>query len=84
MQEERFIQRALVAFPAARIVVFGHIHRPINEWRDGRLVFNPGSACCPDEIEGPPSMGLLHLEDSGSIWGEIIPMGQAENKPADG
>jgi putative phosphoesterase len=31
-------------FPDARVVVFGHSHTPCNEWHDGQLLFNPGSA----------------------------------------
>jgi putative phosphoesterase len=35
--------------PSRSVVVFGHIHRPINEWVEGQLLFNPGSACCPEK-----------------------------------
>jgi uncharacterized protein len=31
-------------FPDAQVVVFGHSHAPMNEWHDGQLLFNPGSA----------------------------------------
>ncbi len=29
-------------FPDADVIVFGHTHRPLIEWRGERLVFNPG------------------------------------------
>ncbi|HEX5368316.1 MAG TPA: metallophosphoesterase family protein [Dehalococcoidia bacterium] len=30
--------------PETRVVVFGHSHRQLNEWRDGVLYLNPGAA----------------------------------------
>lgn len=30
--------------PDAAVVVFGHSHRQLSEWRDGRLYLNPGAA----------------------------------------
>ena len=41
--QERFQNRLLAAFPAARVIVFGHTHRPLNLWVGEQLLFNPGS-----------------------------------------
>lgn len=59
-------------FPDARVVVFGHSHLPMNEDRDGLLLFNPGS---PTWKRKAPfnSMGLLWIED-GNVDGEIFPI----------
>jgi putative phosphoesterase len=57
-------------FPHARVVVFGHSHVPMNEWHDGQLLFNPGSAT--DRRRQPNhTMGVLRLSDS-QVEGEII------------
>jgi hypothetical protein len=45
------------------IIVFGHAHRPMNEDRDGILLFNPGSAT--DSIFAPyKSYGIIEINDS--------------------
>jgi uncharacterized protein len=55
------------------VVVSGHSHRPHEEWRDGVLYFNPGSAG-PRRFNLPISMGKLHIGPSG-ISSEIITLG---------
>lgn len=55
------------------VVVSGHSHRPSEEWRDGVLYFNPGSAG-PRRFNLPISMGKLHIGPSG-ISSEIITLG---------
>lgn len=52
------------------VVVSGHSHRPLIEWREGVLYFNPGSAG-PRRFELPVSVGLLHI-DNGTYTPEII------------
>jgi len=69
---ERFKPRLLAAFPHARVIVFGHTHRPLNCWLEDRLLFNPGSACCPDFNNHAPSVGLLHIRAGGEVEGEIL------------
>ena len=66
-------QRALRAFPDVDIVVFGHNHTPLNDQRDQRLLFNPGSATRPNPWLGsiPPSVGLLHI-DGPEFKAEIV------------
>lgn len=46
---------------AARIVVFGHSHRPSVEERDGRLWVNPGSAG-PRRFRLPVEAAILRLD----------------------
>lgn len=63
IQEDRYRQRALQAFPDAHLVIFGHLHRRIHVWVGEKFLFNPGSVCCPDWTGGgPPSAGLISLE----------------------
>lgn len=69
-----FTRRLPTTYPRARVIVFGHIHRPVNQWVNGCLLFNPGSPHFPD-IQGiAPSVGLLHLQAGGDVFGEIIPL----------
>jgi hypothetical protein len=74
LQEQRYIARVLSVLTSVRVIVFGHLHIPVNRWVDGRLVFNPGSACCPDKKGVAPSVGLLHIHAGGQVEGEIIPL----------
>lgn len=53
-------ERAASHFPDAGVVVFGHSHQPMNEWRDGRLFFNPGSATDPRRAPWP-SVGVIEV-----------------------
>ena len=45
----------------ARVVVFGHLHRPVEETRGGVLYFNPGSAGIA-RGDSPRSFGFLRIE----------------------
>ena len=72
MDEGRYRGRMLREFPKARVIIFGHTHLRANAWVDGRLLFNPGSACCPHEKNLSPSIGLLHIHAWGEVRGEII------------
>lgn len=58
--------------PDAKVIVFGHTHRPENLWRDGQLWFNPGSASVKSANRRFPSFGLLHFMPGGKVSGEII------------
>lgn len=69
---ERFRPRLQSTFPKARIIVFGHTHKPLNLWSKGQLLFNPGSAHFPDAKNLAPSIGLLRLNAEGEIKSEII------------
>ena len=54
----------------ADIVVFGHSHKPHNEFHDETLFFNPGSAG-PRRFKLPISVGRLTIVD-GKVHGEIL------------
>lgn len=44
------------------ICIFGHTHQPRNEWLDGTLLFNPGSAG-PKRFKLQRSLGLLTISE---------------------
>lgn len=49
-------------FPGAAVVVHGHSHVPKEEWRDGVLILNPGSAG-PRRFGKPVTAALLRVGD---------------------
>jgi uncharacterized protein len=69
---ELFQPRLMEAFQGARVVVFGHTHRPLLHQAGNVLLFNPGSPHFPDLKTSPPSVGLLHINAGGEVTGEII------------
>jgi putative phosphoesterase len=83
-RHERILPRLLRDFRQAQVIVFGHGHLPLNEWIDGRLLFNPGSPHFPSEKKVAPSLGFLHIQggseirdennvrDENKILGEIV------------
>lgn len=68
---ELFQPRLLAAFPDVDVIVFGHTHRALNHYVNGKLVFNPGSPHFPDLKGDPPSVGLLYIKPDGGVVGEI-------------
>lgn len=44
------------------ICIFGHTHQPKNEWLNGTLLFNPGSAG-PKRFKLPRGIGLLTISE---------------------
>jgi len=58
-------------FPAARVVLFGHSHIPLDQTADGVRIFNPGS---PTDRRRQPhgTFGLLHVDDGQLIQAQII------------
>lgn len=77
LDARRYIPRLLAAFPEVDVIVFGHLHLPVQERVDGRLIFNPGSACCRDLSPRPPGVGLLRIRSAGAVEGEFIPLSSA-------
>lgn len=57
------------AHPEARIIVYGHTHRPLVDDTDDVLVVNPGSAGAA-RFGIPPSVGILTLD--GGITVELL------------
>lgn len=70
LQRYQAIMAGMVA--SAKVIVFGHTHRPEVTWMGGKLWFNPGSACIPMRGSPDPSFGLLHFSAAGEVSGEII------------
>jgi predicted phosphodiesterase len=58
--------------PDAQVIVFGHIHRPINVLVDGQLIFNPGSPHFTDHASIPRCIGILRVDSTGRVTGEHI------------
>ncbi len=56
----------------ARVIVFGHTHHIENEWVQGRLLFNPGSAGIGFWRISGPTWGLLRFYAGGEVEGEIL------------
>lgn len=46
------------------VIIFGHSHRPSIAYKDGTLLFNPGSSG-PRRFRLPTSFGLLTIEGDG-------------------
>jgi len=68
---DHYARRAIAALPEdVDVVVFGHNHAPMNRVVDGKLVFNPGSACRNVVKDMGPSFGVLEL--GAEVRGEII------------
>jgi uncharacterized protein len=59
-------------FPAARLVIFGHSHIPLDQESDGIRIFNPGS---PTDRRRQPhgTFGLLHIDDGRLVEARIVP-----------
>jgi len=66
-----FAQRAAKEMEGVDALVFGHNHEPMVKEMDGKLVINPGSACCQVLKDRLPTVGLLHIEE-GEIRVEIV------------
>jgi putative phosphoesterase len=44
-----FLPTILQEGESADVIIYGHTHRQMNEWRDGQLLFNPGSVTISPE-----------------------------------
>lgn len=64
---------SLFAGTGVAAVVFGHSHIPWCEYREGILLFNPGSPTDPRR-QPNPSYGLIHVEGgpAPSLTGQIL------------
>jgi hypothetical protein len=67
----RYLQRVVNAFPEANVIVFGHLHVAGILKIEGKLLLNPGSACCPFPRSLKPSVGLIQIQ-SGQASAEIV------------
>ncbi|MEW6717791.1 MAG: metallophosphoesterase family protein [Chloroflexota bacterium] len=71
---DRFEQRVMRMFSDVQVIIFGHIHHPVNRLVDGVLLFNPGSPCCPIPQGTKPSVGLLKIASGGEVMSETVPL----------
>jgi putative phosphoesterase len=67
-----YTSRLLQAFPDVEVIVFGHVHEVCNVRKEGKLLFNPGSASFPMPRGAPATVGLLTIDGPGAVRGEII------------
>ena len=60
-------------FPAARLVVFGHSHIPLDHAGEGQRIFNPGS---PTDRRRQPrgTIGLLDISGGRLLAATIVPV----------
>jgi uncharacterized protein len=60
-------------FPAARLIVFGHSHIPLDQRGDGFRIFNPGS---PTDRRRQPhgTIGLLDIRGGELAGASIVPV----------
>ncbi len=56
-----------------QVVISGHSHKPLIEWKKGVLYFNPGSAG-PRRFSLPVSVGYLHI-GKGQVEPELLTIG---------
>lgn len=68
---EFFTKRAVSLINDVDVIVFGHNHEPLVKQIDGKLVVNPGSACCQMLPGRSPSVGLLHI-GGRDVQAEIV------------
>lgn len=70
---EEKVQRLL---PDCDVMVFGHSHVAVNRWQAGRLLFNPGSPCCPNVFirNAARTVGLIWI-DGAEVKAEIVDIG---------
>ncbi|MFJ4110096.1 metallophosphoesterase family protein [Pseudomonas sp. NPDC089758] len=55
---------------AVRVVITGHSHKPLIDWREGRLYLNPGSAG-PRRFKLPVTVAVIEVE-RGHLQPRII------------
>lgn len=55
----------------AQVLLFGHTHVPLNTYRDGIHILNPGSVGFPDS--GPRTYGLLEVRAEGVLT-SVVPL----------
>ncbi|MGH2582785.1 MAG: metallophosphoesterase family protein [Anaerolineales bacterium] len=68
---EYYTERAVKDMNGVDAVVLGHNHEPLIGHMDGKLVVNPGSACCQVLPGKPPSVALLRV-DRKQMQAEIV------------
>lgn len=67
----RYLKPLIHTFPEAHIIIFGHTHFPEVLWRQGKLLFNPGSASFGSPKIHAPSIGLIRIYEDGQFQPNI-------------
>lgn len=80
LKEETYIHYMLSVFPDMDVIVFGHMHRAVNVRLGGKLIVDPGSACCVEDKKKGPSMAMLHIHDRDLVEAEIIYLNNVGNR----
>lgn len=66
-QDHRFYQEKLARYyPDADVIVFGHLHYPYREVRDGKLYLNPGAGYPEWRNNYRPGYMILDIKPDGS------------------
>jgi len=71
---DRYKKYLTSRFPQAHGYIFGHSHFPEKNRLDGRIYFNPGSACLGGRWDLLSSFGVLKISAQGEIEAEIKPL----------
>ncbi len=71
---ERYKSYLPSKYPDEDGYIFGHSHFSENTYWNGKLFFNPGSACLGGRRDIPPSFGILTISKAGKITGRIVPL----------
>lgn len=51
----------------ADIVMFGHTHIPVIEYKDGIWIINPGSLAFPRQHDRMPTFVIMEIDDKGEV-----------------
>lgn len=70
----RYVRLLVSESGAAKVVIFGHTHTPEREWREGKLLFNPGSASFAPRGHRSPNIGILEVDAAGQVRARILPL----------
>lgn len=73
-KRDRYLERLSTAFPAEKIIIFGHSHHAENLWHNGQLFFNPGSVSVGDIWKRQISYGIIEISADGGVKSEIHPL----------
>ncbi len=68
---ERYYRNMIRTFKNVDVIIFGHTHRPICKWYEGKLILNPGSASFNNGLN-KKTYGLIEIDQNGKIKGEIV------------
>jgi putative phosphoesterase len=71
---ERYVKRLKSITEDAHVIIFGHSHQVENQWVNGRLFFNSGSAYDGGNDGSGPTIGLIEICENNLIKGRILPL----------